>query len=67
MKKISTVRVSGGRIFKKRELTIGLDLGDRHVATTPKAIQKCSGGCRGGRLTGTERESLKKRVRMEGR
>jgi transposase len=29
MKKISTVRVSGNRIFKGHKLTIGLDLGDR--------------------------------------
>ena len=29
MKKISTVRVCGNKIFKEQKLTIGLDLGDR--------------------------------------
>src|SRR5437879_11641213 len=29
MQKISTMRRSGNRILKKRQLTIGLDLGDR--------------------------------------
>ena len=29
MQKISTTRATGGGIFKVRQLTIGLDLGDR--------------------------------------
>ncbi len=29
MQKISTMRAGGSRVFKGRQLTIGLDLGDR--------------------------------------